>query len=327
MSLVDIARRAAVEGRIRPSECNRTESEWREIGEAFLDVRGNRLFDDEQLNSRPSNVLSITSWDDFTHDTAVLAAKIKLRHSRLSGVIGCPRSGLRAAADIAIRLGVPLLSFDRSGKLVDLGYGVRLSTKNFEGELVIVEDSAYSGRSVDRARQLAPIAHAWYAVYATKVCADLKLDACAKVVDSHWFDWHVFHCHDLMKERSMGFDWDGVLNLDCPNGCDDDGTRYLDWIGNVQPIRFPDWLPVIITARREVYRSQCENWLSRWGISCDRLIMFEGSFKDRSATRIGEWKAEKIKESGVDLFVESDMQQAKDISVCLGGRQVLTTSA
>ncbi len=326
MSLVDIARRAVVEGRLRPAECNRSESQWREIGGWFLDSKGNRLFSDDQMKPSPSNVQSIVSWDDFSRDTAVLAGKIKLRHNRLAGVIGCPRSGVRAAADIAIRLGVPLFSFDKSRKLVELGSGIRLSTKTFDGELIIVDDSSFTGRSIEEARRLAPIASAWYAVYATSASAR-NLDAYARVLESHFFDWHVFHCHDLMRERSMGFDWDGVFNPDCTHAQDDDGEKYLDWMVNVHPIRFPDWIPTIITARREAYRSVCENWLERWGIQCDRLIMFEGSFHDRSRTWIGEWKSEKIKEAGIDLFVESDMQQAKDISSCLGGRQVLTTCA
>jgi hypothetical protein len=127
-------------------------------------------------------------------------------------------------------------------------------------------------------------------------------------------DWHFFHCRELLKQYAVGIDWDGVLNVDCPRECDDDGRRYQEWLDAVRPIRRPDWIPTIITARLEAYRDQCLQWLARYRIECDQLVMFPGSFAERAKTNIGLWKASMCDEHGVEMFVESDLMQAQTIA-------------
>lgn len=326
LSLRDIAFQAIVHGLLSPSEGNRLESEWMEIAREAKDVRGNRLFSDQQIdqaNISVGNVVKIVSWSEFTEQTLRLTQLIKANHRQLSGVIGCPRSGLRAAADVAIRLGIPLYTIaGDSQEVVRVGNGIRISGKNFEdGELVVVEDSSYSGDSISRWVG----SHACYAVFATRK-ASRFLRGCAEIREDHYFDWHLFGCDDLKRDNRMGFDWDGVLNADCPVECDDDGERYSEWMRSVQPIRFTDWLPTVITARIERYRPLCLAWLDRWGIKVDNLVMFPGTFEQRRRTVVGNWKSKMIQLHGVGLFVESDQLQASQIAKNLG-RMVLSTQA
>jgi hypothetical protein len=264
---------------------------------------------------RRSRVQHLISWAEFTRDTLTLTQRIVEQYPNVAGIAGCPRSGMRAAADIAVRLGVPLYEASERTGLRRLDSGFRLDGKEFHGPIVVVEDSSCSGGSIQRMRQQPSLRDLpFYAVYATSAAQHALAGFAVSIELPHWFDWHLFHCTTLLQEFKVGLDWDGVLNEDCPRNCDDDRTRYRAWMDAVKPIRRPTYVPTIITARREVYRDVCMAWLNRYGIRTDRLVMFPGSFQQRARTNVGQWKAEMCDLHGVGMFIESDLQQAETIA-------------
>lgn len=271
----------------------------------------------EQLYGSPwkPSIHHLLTFDDLTRDSATLASIIATHHPDLSGVAGVPRSGMRAATDIALRLGVPLYEASATKGLYKLDNGERIKYRKIpNGPIALVEDSSHSGNSINQLRKHIDLKSLpAYAVYATQRSQNL-LTGWAVSLEQHWFDWHIFHCNHILQSTKAGTDWDGVLNPDCSPIDDDDGVRYSSWIKSVKPLRYRIRIPVIITARLEAYRSQCSEWLDRYSIKTGKLVMFQGSFEDRKKTNLGEWKAAKCREHGVKLYIESDYQQAKTIA-------------
>lgn len=294
---------------------------------------------DARLRYRfPSNrglVQHLISWDEFTRDTLLLAQQIVDRFPDVSGIAGCPRSGMRAAADLALRLDVPLYEASAAGGLRRCSGGSRIYKSEVhgirrhsqEGPVVVVEDSTCSGTSIKELKQHRELSDLpVFAVYAGERGRSL-VDGFAVNIDlPHWFEWNFFHNGQTLALHNVGIDWDGVLNADCLPQDDDDGVRYRNWMVSVKPIRLPRayQIPYIITARREAFRAESEAWLRRYRINYGRLIMFPGSFEERTSTDIGAWKANMCAEQNVGLFVESSLIQAQRIGELLG-RTVLCT--
>lgn len=263
---------------------------------------------------------SLVTWDDLTADTAQLAQLIMHDHPDVSGVAGVPRSGMRTATDIALRLGVPLYAACPTQGLIAMPSGLRLRDVDVHGSMramadgptVLVEDSTCSGYSLQEIRSHPALSKLpAYAVYAA-VPGRAQLDGYAVALDlPHWFEWNLWNNGQILRDYRVGIDWDGILNEDCPPEFDDDGPKYIRWMNSVRPIRTPTryTVPYIITGRREVYRSYCEQWLENYGIQYDKLIMYPRSFEERNRD-VAIWKAEQISSRGCRLYVESDPHQA-----------------
>lgn len=290
----------------------------------------------EHARRRYRSSHSFVSWDDLTKDAELLAQRILVDHPDLAGVAGSPRSGMRAATDISLRLGVRLYAASPEDGLVHLGHGARMSGGHPHGEMipipdgpvVIVEDSVCSGTSARRLRSHADLASLpLYAVYAASPGRD-QIDGFSVMLDlPHWFEWNIWNNGHLFGVDSRtGIDWDGVLNEDCPLAFDDDGPRYVRWIRSVLPCRTPVRyrVPFIITGRREVYRGYCEEWLRRHCIECGELVMYPHSFEQRKKD-VAYWKAEQVRRLGCKLFIESDPNQAAIIRVLCPEVGVLCT--
>ncbi len=266
----------------------------------------------------------IITWDEFTRDTLALSQQILDRYPDVSGIAGCPRSGMRAATDIAIRLGVPLYEASAANGLRECSSGLRLRNEQLHGQkqtqngpVVIVEDSACSGHSIRELRKHPDLVNnPIFAVYVDDPSLSLVEGFAVYLTLPHWFDWNIWGNGQILRDFRVGTDWDGVLNEDCPVECDDDGQRYIEWMQACKPIRSPRAynIPFIVTARREAYRAICEQWLARYKINYGKLVMFPGTFEERSRTCIGTWKAAQCDANGVGLFIESDLTQARIIS-------------
>jgi orotate phosphoribosyltransferase len=266
-------------------------------------------------------VQSVITWDQFTRDTLTLSQIILDRHPDVAGIAGVPRSGMRAACDISIRLGVPLYEITAAG-LRYIGGGSRIRVPSVHGkriehggEIIVVDDSSCTGRSAEEINTDLP----FYVVYATNR-GKQKITGCAVDLEMpHLFDWNLFNNGYTFRTMNVGIDFDGVLCDDCPIGDDDDGPRYREWMTTRKPIRTPrDYtVPFIITARREAYRDLTEEWLSRYRISYGQLVMYPGTFEERNRSCMGSWKAEQCQKFNVGWFIESSYEQAKVMSQIL----------
>jgi len=271
-----------------------------------------------------SLVQHVITYDEWTRDTLTLSQLILENHPDVSGIAGCPRSGMRAACDVALRLGVPLYQASHSAGLLYIGGGSRIRNtdihgerKTFSGPVVIVDDSTCSGFAVRELKQTPELAKLpIYVIYAASPGRH-SVDGYVRHLElPHWFDWNLFNNGQILRQQCVGTDFDGVLCSDCSPEDDDDGPRYTQWMESVRPIRMPrDYpIPFIVTARREAYREITEAWLGRHRINYGQLVMFPGTFKERSQAEIGQWKARQCDRLGVGLFIESDYHQSLRIA-------------
>ena len=230
------------------------------------------------------------------------------------GIAGVPRSGLMAAAHVAIRLNVPLYEISERG-LRACHHGLRLQGGNSQGPLVVLDDSVNTGSALKRVRKHIPKDSILAALFVNPTVRN-AVDIAAYLHDMpHFFSWHFLGSNLVC---SAGFDLDGVICEDCPRNLDDDGRKYRDWIQTVKPLLLPrpHVVPLIVTARLEKYRSFTERWLTSYGIRWDKLVMGPwGTLSERRAKyRAVDHKGVAFAKSGLKFFIESDVRQAREIA-------------
>ena len=96
---------------------------------------------------------------------------------------------------------------------------------------------------------------------------------------------------------------------------------------NRPPLYLPRRRPIelIATARLSKYREATLEWLRRHGVRVKRLIMWEQAGELRNVKKaIATFKAKAYSETNLELFIESDATQAREIAE-LTGRPVLCT--
>jgi hypothetical protein len=281
-----------------------------------------------RFTERTGPVHHLVTLKDLIEDTKHLTRLIYSRHPNIAGIAGVARSGMIPATQIALDLGVDLYEATVDGCGLVSGGVRRTGTLHGErrkddGPIVIVDDSTCSGYAWDRLKHLG---HPFYTVYAGNHGKRVVDGYVVPLELPHFFEWNLFHNGIVMNNCKAAFDLDGVFCEDCPIDCDDDGPRYIDWMKRVQPLQWSIEyeVPLIMTARREVYREQALDWLKRHGIRVKEIVMFPGSFDERSRTNLGQWKASIAKERGCGLFVESDYRQACEIAKALPDCQVVS---
>lgn len=242
-------------------------------------------------------------------------------------IIGVSRSGVFPASLLALFANSPLYSYEQNnGTITNLGGGGRTRVMFNEQEereyknIYIVDDSAYSGRSIRIAKNriqrqfpnkniITMVLYAGSSVYESNL-----IDYASRITDEHWFEWNLFASP---VTKGVCIDFDGILCRDFMPWEDDDGEVYLDVLknmklGNVRPQNH--WPVDIITARLEKWREPTEEWLVKHKINYSNLIMGPwNNISERFNVNIGKWKADMYKNLHKTLFVESDLTQALEI--------------
>jgi hypothetical protein len=235
----------------------------------------------------------------------------------VSAVAGIPRSGMLPAAQIALVLHLPLLELCPRRGLREIGHGTRLDGPDLRaGPLLIIDDSVCSGQALAVARQQLEIAYPeieliFAAVYPTPQAIP-ALDFYVRALPMpHLFEWNLFNC---LQAKSCALDFDGILCVDWPGG-NEDGEEYQEFLETARPRWLPRFAPVplIATARLEKHRPATQRWLTRYGVSCERLVMARWDSTEARGRNYhaGEHKGTAYAKSACALFIESDESQAE----------------
>jgi uncharacterized HAD superfamily protein/hypoxanthine phosphoribosyltransferase len=250
-------------------------------------------------------------------------------------VVGIPRSGMIPAYMIGLytnRAVVDLTGFldNRTpGKGHTRTIGVDVAAPQAARHILLVDDSIASGQSLQRV--LATIASTGFAGRVT-TCAAITLPSNACSVDVSFrevphpriFEWNAFH-HSFVEKSC--FDLDGILCVDPCNEENDDGPRYLQFLGGATPLIRPTRrIGHIVSARLEKYREPTEQWLKAHGIEYGKLHLIDlpsGAERRRLGAHCTH-KASVYRDTGAVLFYESEAGQARQIAK-LSGKPVLCT--
>lgn len=244
----------------------------------------------------------------------------------ISGIVAIPRSGLLPASLLSNYLSVPLYSLigDSITRLYsrsDNGGGRMFNYVHDESApLLVLDDTCFSGFEMRRVRDLLGEDNILYAAIFTTRPGSLNLDLFSKTLSyPHVLEWNLFDAEPL---KNGVLDMDGILCDEVPLEVCDDGPKYIDYIKNVKPIK--KHLPklfgckAICTGRLEKYRGVTEEWLDRYGVKYEDLIMYPGTQKERDRNyivNVAKYKAESYQNlEHVKFFVESCDRQSKYIA-------------
>jgi hypoxanthine phosphoribosyltransferase len=247
----------------------------------------------------------------------------KIANLNLSGIVAIPRSGFLPASVCATSLNLPLYTISNTeivicNSLSDFG-GYRMkSFSNSPGKLLFIDDTFFSGYTLAKIKKMFGLEHHYGAVYSTEAGLS-HLDVYGEQLDNpHLLEWHFFNSGYATKTL---FDLDGVFSPNVPFSeldCDD---KYKKYISNVEPFyhRLPKTrkLKAIVTGRLDKFRKETEDWLARYNIKYNELIMFPTERREQRdanhVEEVGKYKADVHKRSNAVFFMESEKAEGRVI--------------
>jgi len=249
----------------------------------------------------------------------------------IDAVAGSARSGMLPATALACRLHVGLWAVDGQ-HVTPTGHGWRLQGQDVgPTKILLVEDTVFHGRTIGRCKEAVRKAFPDAQIITAAVyCRPESLEqidiAAVSLPGQHFLEWNLFN--SAAAGRSA-YDFDGIFCEDIAREDDDDGPRYLEAIRNAKPKHYVRRVPIpmVLTARLEKYRDETVAWLAGHGMSVAKLVMFPGTFAERSQPgAVAQFKAGHYQRSPLRLYIESSPQQATQI-VTLSRKPVLCPAA
>ena len=243
---------------------------------------------------------------------------------RISGVAGIPRSGSLVANIIAHELNIPLY-FIVGDSLNNSRPDISRPINKKDGPILIVDDTSWSGRAMSHVRRMfdGELNVIFGALYSSAEQVK-NLSVHYKVLDTkyHTFEWNILR--DVLVS-DFYLDFDGVLCED-PT-VPDDTSEYINFLNTAEPKYLPKY-PVggVVTSRLHIYEQETKDWLIKYGIQYNSLIMspYKTSQDRMRNFGFGTWKAQIYKNSDKKLFIESNIQQAEEIFI-ISGKPVFCT--
>jgi orotate phosphoribosyltransferase len=238
-------------------------------------------------------------------------------------ILGVPRSGLLVANILALHRNIPVQTVRSYFEGLIPSGGRRLELGAIR-RVLVVEDSVYTGHSIEAAKEMLKDTVVYGAVYVAPGKEGL-VDFYHKTVEMpRIFEWNLYHSKTFSESC---VDLDGVLCRDPTSRENDDGLRYENFINIVTPKVIPTVvIDRIVTARLERYRGATAKWLNKHNIRYRKLHMLDlptGAERRRLKAHV-PFKMRIYKESDAPLFVESSYYQARAIAEC-ADRPVLCT--
>ena len=255
--------------------------------------------------------LSILGKDDTIHQFRSLNEAdrdivqwIKTFNQRYDAIIGIPRSGLYIGSFIAIKLGLPLSTPD----LFIRGIVWQSSTvpKPKINKVLLVDDGV--GRVNGQLMQsYEKLKNKFPELEIIRAALYIYPD-CEKAVDTFYGylaqnrgnreEWNIMH----RKYRKLAVDMDGVLAHDWNP---DLYQSYEHFVHNTQPYLIPQYkIDYIITNRNESYRKDTIEWLNRYNVQYEHLIMNSNSEPSEI------FKSNILKQIKPDWYWESNYHEA-----------------
>lgn len=237
-------------------------------------------------------------------------------------VVGIPRSGLLAANLLSLMLNVPMTDLEGFLEGRILATGRRRTNAGRQtpdvGRVLVVDDSVLTGSAMRAAQARINasgcIPPTYVAVYGEDYHSSDVNIVLEKVPAPRVFEWNVMH-HPILEEACI--DIDGVLCVDPTKEENDDGPAYQRFLREASPLWVPSKpIAELVTSRLEKYRDQTEEWLQRYGIQYGKLHMMDlpDAASRRASASYGAFKGEVYARSPATLFIESDHDQALEIT-------------
>lgn len=258
-------------------------------------------------------------------NSAIIAWLPKLPRD-LDIIVGIPRSGLLVANLLALYMHVDFTDVEGflEGRIINSGK--RLYTENnhlidtkFDGaKVMVIDDSLNSGNQMSQIRNQIRRKNnsseiLYGVVYITPGNEEHVDYYFESVPNPRVFQWNIIN--SWVMERSC-VDIDGVLCVDPTEDENDDSENHLNFIKTAKPLWIPKVkIPTLVTCRLEKYRSETVDWLEKYDIDYDKLIMMNlPDIQSRKDYGHSKFKAEVFLGSKQKYFIESSKRQASEIA-------------
>lgn len=244
------------------------------------------------------------------------------RFRKFDLIVGIPRSGMIPAYMIAFMLNKKVCSLNEFLEESFRTFGYRKIAEDKIKNVIILDDSMLSGRSINDAKELIRekrLEHKYKIEYGCifgtkKNCKDI--DICLSCLQPpRIFQWNYLNHPGC---ANWCYDIDGVLCEDPPENVNDDGEKYIEYIKKAPPLFTPKYeLGAMVTSRLEKYREATSEWAKNNGIKFKYLAMLDlpdkkTRIQQKAHTRTKIEFYAKHKE--FTLFLESDRKQAQQIA-------------
>lgn len=243
-------------------------------------------------------------------------------------VVGIPRSGMVPAYMISAYLNIDCTDLDSFVNNKKLQRGITRTTKaslsypHDANKILLVDDSVYSGKSMKLALDKIELSILHkvksLAIYVHTDNPSFTDYYFEKLDGKKLFEWGIFHNNII---SNCCFDIDGVLCRDPLPEEEKDELKYQEFIKNAEPLFLPTGtIHSLVTNRLEKYRELTEDWMKRYNVKYDHLIMVQLSNKeDKNLIDSSiDNKAKYYQKSNTELFIESSLNQAEKIAVFSG---------
>ncbi|MCT8987054.1 phosphoribosyltransferase family protein [Shewanella phaeophyticola] len=262
------------------------------------------------------------SYNDLSRD--ISANVHKLNYQNFDLIVGIPRSGMVPSYMVSLLLNVHCIDLPAFIRNEKLSKGI---TRNVQSNIIyahdakkilLIDDSIMFGRSIKNSLEKIPSSLlkniTTAVVYSSKQYHENVDIIFVQVEPPRVFEWNIYH-HPVVSNSC--FDIDGVLCFDPTRDQNDDGEKYIDFIKNAKPRYIPTvQIDYLVTNRLEKYRKETENWLIKYGVKYNKLIMLDLPSKAERMNQSDYFahKSKFYKNCKSDLFVESDINQAIEIA-------------
>lgn len=262
-----------------------------------------------------------SNYRDYNYINALIFNNLYRIPIDIDAVIGIPRSGMLTATIIAEFRSLPMTD------IFSFVSGVETTFINSEGSLskqfrkdnirhiLLVDDTVGTGKTLENAVNLikSKFDHMDITTFCvfTEPISKEKVDIYCEAME------YQFMPYSILK-RAMPYacvDMDGVLTEEVPYEYDTDDNRYVKFLRNQKPVFIPETkIGTIVTGRLSKYGDITKEWLDRHGIEYGNIIMLDLPSKSRrDEINVGEFKGYVYSKSNSELFIESNLYEARMI--------------
>ena len=263
-------------------------------------------------------VLNFRTIEDL--NLSIVSNLHKIRKLNIDLIVGIPRSGMIPASLLATHLQLPFTDVDsyNSNRWYIRNKKITVPSDISDRSLrvLLVDDSINTGNAM---RNVLSSLHRKndiiikFAVYGSPKNNPSDIDfICEQCPLPRAFQWNIWK-HS--SASNWATDMDGVLCRDPDKKENDKGSK-LEQFYKIADPKFLFSKPVnyIITSREERFRSVTEEWLSKYNIVYNKLIM-KATGNAGGNVKHAEFKSSMINGLvDIELYIESDKEQAKIIS-------------
>lgn len=263
-------------------------------------------------------VLNFRSLEDL--NLAIVKKLHTIRSLNVDLIVGIPRSGMIPASLIATHLQLPFTDVDsyNSNRWYVRNKKITVPTDipNNPLQILLVDDTINTGnamRNVVRSLKKSNDMIIKFAVYGSPKNKIEDIDfVCEECPLPRAFQWNLWK---HTQASNWATDMDGVLCRDPSKKENDKGPRLENFYKTAESkFLFSKPIKYIITSREERFRIVTETWLTFHNIKYEKLIM-KPSGSSGGTHANAEYKTSVLNSMAkVELYIESDVEQAKIIS-------------